>query len=167
MGNLLVFPGRELGHLDKRRVSSFQQMAFSPAGSFPGFKDTQLFWLLFHSKMHVSILNNLANQMGCFLIPFLKKKIDSNSFQSQSAVKPNCCFTRKDIKLASCSEQTLTTWASMKKKKIIFSDSHCLRLAVTPWSWFFSMSFRATWSSHFLLLCLLPLYPWRKVIMVV
>lgn len=74
MGNVLVFPGRELGHLDKRRVSSFQQMAFSPAGSFPGFKDTQLFWLLFHSKIHVSILNNLANQMGCFLIPFLKKR---------------------------------------------------------------------------------------------
>lgn len=65
MGNELVFPGRELGHLDKQRVSSFQQMAFSPAVSFPGFKDTQLFWLLFHSMMHVSILNNLANQMGC------------------------------------------------------------------------------------------------------
>lgn len=51
MGNKLVFTGRELGHLDKRLVSSFQQMAFSPAGSFPGFKDTQLFWILFHSMI--------------------------------------------------------------------------------------------------------------------
>lgn len=92
----------------------------------------------------------------------------SNSFQSQYSVKPNCCFTRRDIKLASGSEQTVTTTASMKKKRqIIFSDSHCLRLAITPSSWLFSMSFRATWSSHFLLLCLLPLYPWQKLIMVV
>lgn len=120
MGNVLVFPGRELGHLDKWMVSSFQQIAFSPAGSFPGFKDTQLFWLRFHSKMHVSILHNLANQMGCFLIP-LKKKLWANTHN-----------------------------LSNNEKKSGFSQ--CL--------W-------ATWSSHFLLSCLLPLYPWRKVIMVV